>query len=113
MDLVDLLDSVKVVDSRIKTNLVEHRDASLNASRFELLHGVRNVRGRDDVLLELDGRLDDSRVVGIRNERDHEIVLLDSSVKFSLIGDIDRDGIGLATERGGESLGSLDTTASW
>ena len=68
VDLVDHLDSVKMVDSGVKTDLVENGDAGGLGLSVERLHGWRDVRSGDDMLLAADSGLDDDGVVGVGDQ---------------------------------------------
>ena len=89
MDLVNGLDGVEVVDTRVKTNLVHDNNASLLGSGVELAHRRANVASGDDVGLALDSGLDDIGVVGVGDERDDEVVLSDSLLKSGGVRDIE------------------------
>lgn len=112
VNTVDHVDGVEVVDSGVETDLVEDSDTGVNSLLVESLHSVRNVRSRDDVLLELDGRLDDVGVLSVRNERDDKVVLLDGSVERGLVGGIDSEGRRRAREGSSELLGGRKGSAS-
>ena len=88
MDLVDGEHSREMVDSGVKTDFVHDGYASFLGLGIELQHGGRNVRGRYDVLLLADRRLDDSGVVCVRNERDGNVDLGDLSIKSIGIVDV-------------------------
>lgn len=109
---IDELNSVTVVDSRVQSDLVENGDSSLDASGFQLLHRVRDVRSRDDILLELDGGLNDVDVESVRDEGDDEIVGGDGGVEGSFVSDVDGDGVGVSGEGRGEGLRSGESSTS-
>ena len=111
MDLVDRLDGVEVVDSGIEANLVHDGDAGLCSLVVQLAHGVRDVRRRDDVLLVLDGRLDDVGVLGVRDERDDEVARLDRLVERLVRRRVDLERGRRARERHAERLGRLEVAA--
>ena len=74
MDLVDGLNGVEMINTGVKTNLIQDNNASSLDLSVELPHGRRDVAGGDDVGLALDRRLNDRSMVCVRNERDDEIV---------------------------------------
>lgn len=103
MYLVDCLDGVQVIDTRIKSDLIHDNDTSLLHLSFQLLHRRANVAGGDDVSFALDGGLDHGGVIGVGNERYNEVVCSDESVQRLRVIHIDRDGRG-AREVSSKSL---------
>jgi len=109
VNLVNSLDSPKVINSRVQPNLVEHQHTSIDGLLVKSLHRVRDVRGGNDVdVLVSDGGFDNEGVVGVRDEGNDEIVFGDESVEFGGVGDVDGDGVGTGDgggegESGGES----------
>lgn len=85
MHLVDRLDGVDVVDTRIEADLVHDDNACLLDLLFELADAGADVACRDDVRLTLDRCLDDIDVVSVRNERDDEVVLRDLLLKLGAL----------------------------
>ena len=83
--LVDRLDRVKVVDTRVQAYLVHDDDARLLDLLLELADAGRDVARRDDVRLALDRGLDDVHVVDVRHERDDEVVLRDRLLERRLL----------------------------
>lgn len=81
MNLVDGLHSVKVINTRIETDLVHHDDPSRLSLGIKLPHGGGYITSSDDVGLPFNGRLDDRCVMSIRNERNDEIVCGDLSIQ--------------------------------
>lgn len=92
VNIIDGLDGVEVVETRVKTDLVHDGDTSLLDLGFKGTDSVRNVRGCDDVDLVFASGLDDGSVVDVRNERDNNVVALDDVGKSSSIVDIDGSG---------------------
>jgi len=107
VNLVNGLDSPKVINSRVQPDLVEHQHAGIDGLLIESLHGVRDVRGGNDVdVLVSNGGFDNEGVVGVRDEGNDEIVFGDESVEFGGVGDVDGDGVGTGNGgREGESGG--------
>ena len=112
MNSVDELNGVTVIDSGIQSNLVQNGDTSLDTSGLELLHRVRDVGSSDDVLLELDGGLNDVGVESVENEGDDEIVGGDGGVEGRFIGDVDGDSVGVSREGGSEGLSGRERSTS-
>jgi len=90
--LVDGLDGVQVVDTRVEADLVHDDDTCLLGRFFESSHCGRDVAGGDDMSFALDSCLDYCSVVSVRNEGDDQVVGGDSGFKCSRIIDIQRDG---------------------
>ena len=101
------LDSVQVVDTRVQTNLVHDSDTSLLAVLVQLHHGRGDVRGRDNVLLGTDGRLDNQGVESVGDQGYGDIVLRESLVEGVVIADVEGDGCGVL-EAFAELLGALE-----
>jgi hypothetical protein len=74
MNFLNHLDSVKMVDSRVQSNLIHHHDTSFLDFWFKGLDGVGDVRCSHYVTFMFDGALDDGYVVGVWNEGDDEVV---------------------------------------
>ena len=74
MDLVNGLDGVEMINTGVKTDLIQDNNTSSLDLSVELPHGWRDVASGDDIGLALDRRLDDLSMVCVRNERDDEIV---------------------------------------
>jgi hypothetical protein len=105
VNIVDGLDSPKVVDSRVNTDLVETDQSGVLELLLQSLHLGVDVAGGDNVSLLLESDLHDSSVVGVGNERDYDIVTLDGLSESIGGGNINRHG-GSVWELGSESLGS-------
>lgn len=91
MDLINGLDGVEVVNTRVETNLVHDDDASLLGSSIKLTHRRADIAGGDNVGLALDGGFDDIGVVGVGDERDDKVVLGDGLLQRSGVSDVERD----------------------
>ncbi len=107
MNVVDGLDGVKVVKTRVETDLVHDGDTSLLDLALESTDSVRDVRGGDDVDLVLASGLDDSSMVDVRDERDDDVVALDDLRESSSVVDVDSSGSGVV-ETFDEALRVLD-----
>ena len=93
MNLIDCLNSVQVVDTRVQPNLVHDCDAGILGLLIQLLHRRRNITGCDDVLLVADGGLDDEFVECVGDQRDCDIDLGDFSVEGCAVVDIEGNGV--------------------
>lgn len=111
MDLVDGLDSVEMVDTRIETNLIHDNNPCLLDFSFQLPDGRADVAGGHNVGLALDGSFDDIDVVSVWNERDDEVVFCNSLFKRRGVVYIEGDSCG-SWKFCGEGLGALQSTAS-
>ena len=94
---------------RIQTDLIHDRDTSLLSIRLQLLHSRRDVRSRHDILLGANSGLDDLGVVGVGNERDDEIDLLELLVESGGVVDVEGDGLGVLSA-GGKLLGVVEVS---
>lgn len=103
VDLLNGLYGVQVVDTRVKANLVHDNDTSILGSLVKLTYGWRDVASSDDVGLTLDSGLDNSSVVGIRDQRDDEVMGSDGGLESLGVVHIEGDGTG-ARKVGSESL---------
>ena len=112
MNLINRLDSVQMVETRIQPNLVEHNAPSILGSLIELPPRRAPIAGSDNMRLALDSGLDHLRVVGVRNQRDNEIMFGDGLVKSLFIVDVERDG-GSVGKFGTEGLGTGQSAASY
>ena len=74
MDLINDLHSVQVIDTRIQPNLIHYDDSSFLSSGVELTHSRGDVTGSDDVSLAFDSSFDDLSMIGIRDQRDDDVV---------------------------------------
>jgi hypothetical protein len=110
VNIVDSLDGPKVVDSRVNTDLVETDQSGVDELLLQSLHLGVDVAGSDDVNLLLEGDLHNSSVVGVRDERDNDIVALDSLSESVGGRYVNRHG-GSVGELGGKSLGSSESPA--
>jgi hypothetical protein len=88
VDLINDLDSVQMIDTGIKTNLVHYDDTSRLCLRIQLLHSWGDVTGSDHMRLALDRGLDDIGVMGVGNEGDDDVICCDFLFKSSVIVDI-------------------------
>lgn len=95
MGIIDGLDSIQVVDSRVETDLVHYCDTSLDDFRLECLHGIRDIAGSDHVLLVSDSGFDDIGMVDVGDQRDDEVVLRHESIEGSFILDVDLGNLSL------------------
>ena len=91
MDFIDDLDSIQVVNTGIKADLVHYDDASCLCFRIQLSHSWRHVAGSDYMCLAFDRGLDDSSVIGIGNKGDNDIMGRDFLFKGSGIINIQGD----------------------
>jgi hypothetical protein len=64
------------------------------------------------VLLVADGGLDDRCVEGIWDQGDDEVVLCDFGIESRLVGDVERDRVGIP-DAFGELLRAFEGTASF
>lgn len=117
MHLVDRLDGVDVVDTRVEADLVHDDNACLLDLLFELADAGADVACRDDVRLTLDRCLDDIDVVSVRNERDDEVVLRDLLLKLGALlrllrASVQREG-GRVGQVIRESLSTLQSTTGY
>jgi len=112
VDLLDGLDGIQVINSWVKTNLVHDCDTGILGGLVELQHGWGDIAGCDDVLLVADGGLDDRCVEGIWDQGDDEVVLCDFSIESCLVGDVERDRMGIL-DAFGELLCAFECTASF
>lgn len=99
-----------MVDTRVQTNLVHNGDTSLLALLIQLHHSRRDVRGRDNVLLGADGRLDDQSVEGVGDQGDGNIMLRESLIESFFIADVEGNGSGVL-KAFAELLGALEGSA--
>jgi hypothetical protein len=106
------LDGTNVVDTRVQTDLVHNNDSGVLGLLLESLHGGRNVRSGDNVLLVPDSALNNSSVVDVRNEGNHEVTVGDGGIEGSSIGNVNGDGLG-TSEVGSHLLGGLESSASY
>jgi hypothetical protein len=79
--LVDGLDGVQVIDSRVKSDFVQDDDASLLHLGFEFFHCRRDVAGGHNVLLVLDGGFDHIRVMNVGHEGNDQVVRRDLGIE--------------------------------
>lgn len=111
MNLLDRLDGVQVINSRVKANLVHDCDSGVLGSLIELQHSWGDIAGCDDVLLVADRRLDDLCVEDVWDEGDDKVVLSHDGVECSCVVDVDGDSLGVL-DAFGELLRALEGTAS-
>jgi hypothetical protein len=88
MHLVDCLDRIQMVDTRVKTNFVHDNDTRFFGLLIKFKHCGGNIAGCDDMDLGLYCGLDDSRVVCIRDQRDDEIMCSDLSLEIAGVVDV-------------------------
>ena len=74
VDFIDGLNGVEMINTGVKTDLVQDNNTGSLDLSVELPHGWGDVAGGDDVGFALDRRLDDLSMVCVGNERDDEIV---------------------------------------
>ena len=89
VDVLDGLDGIQMVKTRVQADFVEHGDASCLNLWLERTDRVGHVRSRDDVDLVLACSLDDIRMVDVRDQRNDQVVLLDGRAERRSILDID------------------------
>ena len=92
VDFIDDLDSIQVVNTGIKTNLVHYDDASCLCFRIQLPHGWRHIAGSDYMCLAFDRGLNDSGVIGIGNKGDNDIMGRNLLFKGSSVVNIQGNG---------------------
>lgn len=102
MNLVNRLNSVQVINTRVQTNLVHDRDTGILGLLVKLLHRRGNIAGGDDVLLVADGGLDDEFVVCVGDKRDGDIDLGDFRIEGGAVINVERNGVAV-----GETLAEL------
>lgn len=91
VNFIDSLDSVQVINTRIKTNLVHDSDSSILGTRMNDMrcmflqviqhhlrliifhHGRGDVRSGDNILLVLAGSLDNLGVIDVRDQTNHDV----------------------------------------
>lgn len=112
MDLADGLNSVQVIDTRVKADLVHNDDTSLLRLLVEFSDSRGNVAGGHNVGLPFDGGLDDGGVVGIGDERDDEVVGSNFALEVSSGVNVKGDGarVGKAID---QALGGRERPASY
>jgi len=88
VDLIYDLDSIQVVNTGIKTNLVHYDDTSRPCFRIQLPHSWGDVAGSDYMCLALDRGLNDGDVIGIRNKGDDDIMGCNFLFKSSGVVDV-------------------------
>ena len=108
--LVDGLDSVQVIDTRVQTNLVEHCNTGILGLLVKRHHGFGDIRGGNDMLLLVYRGLDHLSMESVRDERDDKSVLGDLSLESLLIRDVQGDGCGVL-EAFGKLLGAFKSSA--
>ena len=104
VSVINGLDSVQVVDSRVETDLVHDCDTSLDDFRLECLHSIRNVAGGNYVLLVSDSGLDDIGMVDVWDQGDDEVVLRHESIEGSFILDVELGNLSLPLKLISQSL---------
>lgn len=110
MNIVDSLDSPKVVNSWVDTDFVETDQTGILELLLESLHLGVDVRGGYDVDLLLEGDLHDGGVVGVWNKGDNNVVTLHGLSESIVRRDIDRDR-GSVGNLGAEGLSSGESPA--
>jgi hypothetical protein len=104
------LHGIKSKAYRIQSNLIHNRNPRLLALLGQRLHGIRDIRSRNDVLLGADRTLDDGRMVDIRNQRDDKVNLVELGIEGGFVVDVESDGLGVL-EVSGELLCVLEGSA--
>lgn len=90
MDLLNSLDSVKVINSWVQTDLVHNCDSCILALLIKLQHGWGDIRCGNDVLQLAYSRSDNGGMVRIWDQTDDQVVLCDLNVEGLLVADIER-----------------------
>lgn len=91
MDLSNGLDSIEMVNPRIDSHLIQHRDASALDVSVEFQHGRGYIARRHNVRLPLNRRAYHVNVISERDKRDNEIVRCYMVVKVGG-SDVEDDG---------------------
>lgn len=112
MDLIDDLDSIQVINTGIKTNLVHYDDTSCLCFRIQLPHSWGYVAGSDYMCLAFDCGLNDSGVIGIGNKGDNDIICCDFLFKSSIVVDIQGNS-GCPWQTVGQFLGFCECSAGY
>lgn len=94
------------------SNLVHNSNSGVLCLLFKLEHAWGDITCGHNILLLSDGRLDDGRVEGIRDQTNDKIVLCYSSVKGFQIGDIEGDWL-CQLDTLGELLCVVKISAGW
>lgn len=111
MSAVNEIDGIEMVDTRVKTNLVHDGNTGGLGLGVQLHHGRRNIRCGDNMLLSLDGGLDDIGVVDVGDQRNGDIVLGDGGLEGFGVVYIEADGLGVGIAAS-ELLCRLESSAS-
>jgi hypothetical protein len=88
VDLIDDLDSIQVINTGIKTNLVHYDDTSCLRFRIQLPHSWGNVASSDYMCLAFDCGLNYGGVIGVGDKGDNDIIGCDFLFKSSVVVDI-------------------------
>lgn len=89
MDFVNGLDSIEMIKTGVKTDLIHDGDSSFLGCGVQFHHCWGDVGCGYDVLLSLDAGLDDGSVVGVWNERNGDIVFSDLCLESSCVVDVE------------------------
>ena len=112
MNLGNCLDSIQVIDTGIKTNLVHDDNSGLLCLFVKFAHSRRDLGRRNNMCLALDSGFDDSRVISVRNERDDQFICGDFLLQSFGVVNVKRDGSRIR-ETFRETLGRSKSSASW
>lgn len=88
MDFLNRLNSVKVIDTRVQADLIHDNYSSFLCLGIQLAHGGGNVARSDNMGLSLDSGLDDSGVISVRDERDHQVMFCYGGFECGCVIDI-------------------------
>ena len=94
------------------SNLVHNSDSCVLCLLFKLKHAWGYITCGHNILLLSDGRLDDGRVEGVRDQTNDKIVLCYSSVKGFGVSDIEGDWL-CKLDTLGELLCAVKISAGW
>lgn len=89
MDFLNRLDSVKVINTRVQADLIHDNDSSFLCLSIQLAHGGGNVARGNNMGLSLDSGLDDSSVISVRDERDHQVMFCYGGFECGYVIDIE------------------------
>jgi len=95
MNLVNRLDGVEVVNTRVETDFVQHHDSGSLSFFIEGTHRGGYIAGGDNMSLSFDGGLDDRSMESVGNEGNDEVVFSNRGVESIRIVDINRNSSGV------------------
>lgn len=101
-----------MINARVKANLIHDNDARPFHLLIQLTHSRTHIACCDYMCLAFDGRLDDGRMVGIRNQRDNKIDIGNGSFERTSGVDVKGDG-GCAGKGRGKGFGRSEGAACW